>query len=104
MVGGEQIKAIESALIARQSGEGLDIEDESGEATEVTQYEEQEISNEVTVALKMTSIVKDLKIKFVNKKTGKLEEPKEEKLEKIEEVIKEVTDDTIRVDVKKEDE
>ena len=36
------------------------------------EYEENELSTEVKVVMKMTSVQKDLKIKFVNKKTGKL--------------------------------
>ncbi|MBR3606458.1 MAG: Ig-like domain-containing protein, partial [Lachnospiraceae bacterium] len=36
------------------------------------QYEEKEVSKEIQVAMKMTSVQRDLKIKFVNKKTGKL--------------------------------
>ena len=36
------------------------------------EYEENELSSEVKVVMKMTSVQKDLKIKFVNKKTGKL--------------------------------
>lgn len=35
-------------------------------------YEENDLSTEVKVIMKMTSVQKDLKIKFVNKKTGKL--------------------------------
>ena len=36
------------------------------------EYEEKEVSLEVKVIMKMTSVQKDLKIKFINKKTGKL--------------------------------
>lgn len=36
------------------------------------EYEENDLSTEVKVIMKMTSVQKDLKIKFVNKKTGKL--------------------------------
>lgn len=36
------------------------------------QYEEKEATKEIQVAMKMTSVQRDLKIKFVNKKTGKL--------------------------------
>ena len=36
------------------------------------EYEENDLSTEVKVVMKMTSVQKDLKIKFVNKKTGKL--------------------------------
>jgi len=68
-IGGGNILAIGNALIMRQSGGELEV---SAEPAEVPTYEEKEVSDEVTVALKMSSIVKDLKIKFVNKKTGKL--------------------------------
>ncbi|MBE5857789.1 MAG: hypothetical protein E7296_09540 [Lachnospiraceae bacterium] len=68
-IGGGNILAIGNALIMRQSGGELEV---SAEPVEVPAYEEKEVSDEVTVALKMSSIVKDLKIKFVNKKTGKL--------------------------------
>lgn len=37
-----------------------------------TQYQEKEETKEIQVAMKMTSVQKDLKIKFVNKKNGKL--------------------------------
>ena len=37
-----------------------------------TEYEEEDLKNEVEVSLSMTSIEKDLKIKFLNKNTGKL--------------------------------
>ena len=37
-----------------------------------TEYEEEDLKNEVEVSLSMTSIEKDLKIKFLNKETGKL--------------------------------
>lgn len=42
------------------------------EEQEKKEYEEAEYSKSVTVQLNMTSIQKDLKIKFVNKNTGKL--------------------------------
>ena len=66
VIGGDGLVAIADAQIARQEAAGalMDQENES--------YDEEEYSNEVTVELNMTSIKKDLKIKFVNKKTGKL--------------------------------
>lgn len=36
------------------------------------EYEEEELSAEVQVSMKLTSVQKDLKIKFINSKTGKL--------------------------------
>ena len=47
-------------------------DDETGGEDESSGYEEEEYSKSVAVSLSMTSIQKDLKIKFVNKKTGKL--------------------------------
>lgn len=41
-------------------------------SVENKEYEEEEYTKDVTVALNLTSIQKDLKIKFINKKTGKL--------------------------------
>lgn len=46
------------------------VEEEVEESSE--EYEEEEYATEVTVKLSMSSIEKDLKIKFVNKDTGKL--------------------------------
>lgn len=65
VIGGEGLVAVADAQIARQEAADALLEGEEG-------YDEEEYSNEVTVVLNMTSIKKDLKIKFVNKKTGKL--------------------------------
>ncbi len=67
VIGGDGLTAVADAEIARQEAASLVEEEEESEG-----YEEEEYSKEVTVTLKMTSIKKDLKIKFVNKKTGKL--------------------------------
>ena len=61
-----QIARLEAANIVMQPEETEPpVEDEPG-------YEENEYSRQVSVELNMTSIQKDLKIKFTNKKTGKL--------------------------------
>ena len=41
-------------------------------ASEPAEYEEKELETDMDLALKMTSVEKDLKIKFTNQKTGKL--------------------------------
>lgn len=41
-------------------------------ASEPAEYEEKELETDLDLALKMTSVEKDLKIKFTNQKTGKL--------------------------------
>ena len=68
VIGGDGLMAVADAKLARQ--EAANVIEEEGE--EPQGYEEAEYSKEVTVSLNMTSIKKDLKIKFVNKKTGKL--------------------------------
>lgn len=69
VIGGDGLLAVADAQIARQEAANM-IEEELEEESQG--YEEAEYSKEVVVALNMTSIKKDLKIKFVNKKTGKL--------------------------------
>ncbi|HJC23103.1 MAG TPA: Ig-like domain-containing protein [Candidatus Eisenbergiella merdavium] len=54
--------AVADGLLARQ---------QAAESVE-TEYEEKDVVSEVQVGLNMTSVEKDLKIKFVNRKTGKL--------------------------------
>lgn len=58
----------------RGEDEIIDFEEEIEDDLGYTEYEEKEDedSGNVTVALNMTTVVKDLKIKFINKKTGKL--------------------------------
>lgn len=74
LIGEAGLLAVADAEIARIAaanavGDAAEDEDEGEEGPD---YKEEEFSKEVTVALSMTSIQKDLKIKFVNKKTGKL--------------------------------
>ena len=67
VIGGRGLLAVADARTARQ--ETADIVEDI-EKKETPDYEEGEYSSEVTVALNMTSIKKDLKIKIINKKTG----------------------------------
>lgn len=69
VIGGDGLMAVADAQLAKQEAADLVEEEQQEESKE---YEETEYSKEVTVSLNMTSIKKDLKIKFVNKKTGKL--------------------------------
>ncbi len=69
VIGGDGLMAVADAQMAKQEAADLVGEEQQEESKE---YEEAEYSKEVTVSLNMTSIKKDLKIKFVNKKTGKL--------------------------------
>lgn len=78
---GEELSSIgivgESALYAMANNRGedevlvLDLDEEDFEYTEYEEKED-ESANGATVNMEMTSVVKDLKIKFVNKKNGKL--------------------------------
>ena len=58
------------SAVARQREEAEDARDVS-EATPM-EYEEKELETDMDLALKMTSVEKDLKIKFTNRETGKL--------------------------------
>ena len=58
----------ESAKIASM----IELEEEMGEETEEEVVEEEETKQTIEVTLNLTSIQSDLKIKFVNKVTGKL--------------------------------
>ncbi|MBQ0028647.1 MAG: hypothetical protein KBS96_08620 [Lachnospiraceae bacterium] len=76
---GENIAGIgiagESALLAMAEGrEEETIEIEETEEYTVAEYDEKDDESEgnVTVKLKLQTVVKDLKIKFINQKTGKL--------------------------------
>lgn len=71
VIGGDGLLAVADAKMARQEVADI-LQEEENQENESVGYEEEEYSNEVTVSLNMTSIKKDLKIKFVNKKTGKL--------------------------------
>ena len=62
-------KAAADALLAQEE-EQKRLEEEQKEKDK--EYEESEYSNTITVVMNLTSIQKDLKIKFVNKKTDKL--------------------------------
>lgn len=66
VIGESGLLAVGDAELARL--EAADLVDEDDE----TVYDEEDYSGEVAVTLNMTSIMKDLKIKFVNKHTGKL--------------------------------
>lgn len=70
---GEELSQIsvadESTFLA--VADGLLARQQAAEYVE-TEYEETEEASEVQVGLNMTSVEKDLKIKFVNRKTGKL--------------------------------
>ncbi len=57
--------AVADGYIARQQAAGQAEQEESG-------YDEKEEDSQISVGLNMTSVEKDLKIKFVNRKTGKL--------------------------------
>ena len=77
---GEQVEGIsvigESGLVAvaesARLGSMVDLEEEPQEEQEQEEEEPEETDKTVEVTLNLTSIQSDLKIKFVNKKTGKL--------------------------------
>ena len=58
------------SAVARQRKEAEDARDVSEAAP--MEYEEKELETDMDLALKMTSVEKDLKIKFTNRETGKL--------------------------------
>ena len=58
------------SAVARQREEAEDARDVS--ETAPMEYEEKELETDMDLALKMTSVEKDLKIKFTNRETGKL--------------------------------
>ena len=62
-------KAAADALKEQEEQARLEAEQQEKENKD---YDEQEYANTITVVLNLTSIQKDLKIKFVNKQTGKL--------------------------------
>lgn len=69
VIGGAGLLAVADAQLARLTAADLiDTEDNTGN----TGYEEGEYEKEVTVSMEMVSIQRDLKVKFVNKKTDKL--------------------------------
>ncbi len=67
LIGEKGLLAVADAEMARQAAAEI-VEQEE----ERTEYDETEYSNAVTVRLNMTSVKKDLKIKFTNKQTDKL--------------------------------
>ena len=73
---GEQLETIgivgQDKLVAVADAKKAMLEAAKLEAELNQEYEENELSSEVKVIMKMTTVHKDLKIKFVNKKTGKL--------------------------------
>lgn len=73
---GEQLETVgvvsQDKLVAVADAKKAMLEAAKLEAELNQTYEESEISNEVKVIMKMTSVQRDLKIKFVNKKNGKL--------------------------------
>ena len=78
---GEELEGVsvigESGLLAASEsaklGGMIDVEEENGEEQEETEEkDEKDEKGEVEVELHLTSILSDMKIKFVNKETGKL--------------------------------
>ena len=67
LIGEKGLLAVADAEIARQAAAQIVEEEE-----EQKDYDEEEYSNAASVKLNMTSVMKDLKIKFTNKETGKL--------------------------------
>ncbi len=67
MIGEKGLLAVADAELARIAAANAVVEEE-----EPNDYNEAEFSDEVTIKLDMTSVMKDLKIKFTNKDTGKL--------------------------------
>ncbi len=71
VIGEQGLTAVADAELARIQAANA-IEDEKKEEDEKKDYDENDYTKEVEVSLNMTSIEKDLKIKFVNGKTNKL--------------------------------
>ncbi len=67
IVGEDKMLAIADAQKAK-----LEVADATEETETSTAYEEEELTGNVQVVMNLTSVQKDLKIKFVNKKTSKL--------------------------------
>ncbi len=72
LIGGDALFAVADAEIARLAAANLAQEQDQESQENIPGYEEQDYSRQVSVELNMTSIQKDLKIKFTNKKSGKL--------------------------------
>jgi len=71
LIGEAGLLAVADAQSAKIAAANM-VYNEVVEEDEVQEYDESEYSKDVTVILNMTSIQKDLKIKFVNKKSNKL--------------------------------
>ena len=72
IIGEEGLLAISDAKKAMQAMAQLPENTEPPQETEEPEYEEEDYHIDVTVKLSLTSIEKDLKIKFLNRDTGKL--------------------------------
>ena len=75
LIGRDGLLAVADAQIARMEAANIAMQPEETEPPaedDEPGYEENEYSRQVSVELNMTSIQKDLKIKFTNEKTGKL--------------------------------
>ncbi|MDE6202559.1 MAG: hypothetical protein K2G19_03680, partial [Lachnospiraceae bacterium] len=70
MIGGSGLVAIADAQASKLAAAELEIEQEQEQEEE--KKKEQEKAGNIEVVMNLTSIQKDLKIKFINKKTGKL--------------------------------
>ena len=70
LIGGKGLLAVADAERAKLAA--ANIVDEENEEKDNKDYNEAEYDKTVTVSLNMTSVQKDLKIKFINKNTGKL--------------------------------
>ena len=73
-IGGAGLLAVEDAQIAKMAAASIvsdELEDD-GEENNNKEYNEQDYQSEVQVVMEFTSIQRDLKIKFINKKTNKL--------------------------------
>ena len=71
IIGEDALFAVANVEMARFAA-AAETEEPDQEEPEDPGYDENAYSRQVTVELTMTSIQKDLKIKFINKKTGKL--------------------------------
>lgn len=72
LIGQTGLLAVADAEQAKIAAANAVLEEHAQISDEKKEYKEEEYTKNVTVALNMTSIQKDLKIKFVNKETGKL--------------------------------
>jgi len=70
-IGGQGLVAVADAEMARMAALEAVLEQEQ-EAEPPKEYQEAEYGRNITVSLNLTSVQKDLKIKFINKSNGKL--------------------------------